>query len=225
MKKLFLYEEVMLLALRDEEGTFSNEFVEFAVAGAVLAELLLKDHVFIADDRRKLIDHNDPSPTGDPIIDECQERITQVKRRASLKNWIPRLAHIPKLRKKVAHQLCERGIVRSDEEKVLLLFPRTVYPEINPKPEKEIINRLEGAIFEQKKDLDPRTVILISLAYRTDLLKHNLDDKKLRKHRKRIEQIVEGEVTGEAAGDFLGVGAASAVSLIPALIAGSVSSS
>ena len=40
-KPLFLYEEIMLLALRDEEGTIANGYCEFMVAGAILAELLL----------------------------------------------------------------------------------------------------------------------------------------------------------------------------------------
>jgi hypothetical protein len=32
-KPLFLYEEVMLLALRDEQGTIATGFAEHAVAG------------------------------------------------------------------------------------------------------------------------------------------------------------------------------------------------
>ncbi len=40
-KQLFLYEEAMLLALRDEKGTVMTSFPDQVVAGAVLAELLL----------------------------------------------------------------------------------------------------------------------------------------------------------------------------------------
>ncbi|MDF1815584.1 MAG: GPP34 family phosphoprotein [Verrucomicrobiales bacterium] len=224
MKSLYLYEEILLLALRDEEGTFSNGFVEYAVAGAILAELLLKKHVHIAADRNHLIDHDNPPPTGDPIIDECQEKITSAKRRAALTNWIPRLARIPNLRKKVAQQLCDRGIVKCDEDKIMFLFPRTIYPEIDPKPEREIMKRLKKAIYEEDKPVKPRTVALISLAYGTQLLRHNLGEKEVRKHRKRIEGIIAGEATGAAARDVLDVcdSATSVTSLIPALIAGSV---
>jgi hypothetical protein len=38
LDRLFLYEEIMLLALRDEKGTVVTSFSEYAVAGAVLAE-------------------------------------------------------------------------------------------------------------------------------------------------------------------------------------------
>ena len=226
MKDLHIYEEVLLLALRDEEGTFTGGFIEVAVAGAVLAELLLDEHIYIGEKKRNLIDHNDPPCTGDPVIDECLGKITEAKRRAALTNWIPRLARIPKLRNKVAHQLCERGIVKIEEEKVLFIFPRTVYPELNPKPEQQIMKRLRAAIFEDNDSLDPRTITLISIAHRTGLLNHNFGSKELQKRKKRISQIVEGEVAGAAAGDFLGVGdsAATAIALIPALIGGSVSS-
>lgn len=226
MKDLHIYEEVLLLALRDDEGTFTDGFIEIAVAGAILAELLLDGHIYIGEKKRNLIDHDDPAQTGDPVIDEVLDKITVAKRRAALINWIPRLSRIPKLRTKVARQLCKRGIVKTDEDKVLFLFPRTIYPEINPKPEKEIMKRLRAAIFENRKSLDPKTVTLISIAHRTGLLKHNFGSTELQKRKKRINQIVEGEITGAATGDFLGVGdsAATAVALIPALIGGSVSS-
>lgn len=225
-KPLALYEEVMLLALRDEEGTFSTGFVEYAVAGAILAELLLEERIFIVDPERKLIDHHDPSPTGDPIIDECQDTITQASRRARLNNWVSRLAKIPKLKEKVAHRLCDRGIIEAEEEKILFLFPRKIYPEINPEPEREIVRRLGDAIFGRKKHLEPRTVLLVSLAHGADLLKYNLGDQKIKGKKKRIEEIVAGEATGEATRDVIAAcdSALSVLSILPALLVGSANS-
>ena len=46
---LFLHEEVMLLALRDKEGTIaSGSMYQYAIGGAVLAELLLHDRVEVS---------------------------------------------------------------------------------------------------------------------------------------------------------------------------------
>ena len=43
---LYLYEEIMLLALRDREGTiFSGTMYNFAIGGAVLAELLMAKRI------------------------------------------------------------------------------------------------------------------------------------------------------------------------------------
>jgi len=197
-KALFLYEEIMLLALRDEKGTMAAGFPEQVVAGAVLAELLLDNRVAVEDTRRQLVDIIDRGPVGDPVIDECLEKMATAKRRASLKAWVQKLAHIKQLRHKVARQLCDRGILRAEEDKVLLLFKRRIYPEIDPKPEREILRRLRKAIFTDQRHLDPRTVVLVSLASGADLLRQAFGRKELKPRKKRIEQITNGDVTGKA---------------------------
>ena len=226
MKSLFLYEEIMLLALRDEEGTFSSGFVEYAVAGAILSELFLDKKIGLGGKRGDLVDHDHPPGTGDPIIDESLEKITEAKRRATVKNWVSRLSRIPKLRQKVARRLCQRGIVRAEEDRILFLFPRTVYPEINPKPEREIIERLKDSIFGKELTSDPRTVALISLARGTNLLESNLGREEIRDRKERIEELTAGETIGAAARDIMATGdaIASIAAMIPALIAGTASS-
>ena len=48
--ELHLYEEIMLLALRDEEGTVaSGTMYNYAVGGALLAELLLEQRLRIEE--------------------------------------------------------------------------------------------------------------------------------------------------------------------------------
>jgi len=197
-KPLFLYEEIMLLALRDQEGTIATEFPEHVVAGAILAELLLDGHISVEDSRKQLVDLQNKKPTGDPIIDECLEKMSAGKRRASLQAWISRLASTKNLRHKVARQLCDRGILHADEDKVLFIFKRQVYPEIDPLPEKKIIDRLRAAIFTDLDQLDPRTVVLISLANGSGLLSQTFGRKDVKTHKKRIEQIANGELTGKA---------------------------
>lgn len=197
-KPLHLYEEIMLLALRDEKGTMAASFPEQVVAGAVLAELLLDNRIAVEGTRRQMVDIIDHGPVGDPVIDECLGKMAAAKRRASLKAWVQRLAQVKQLRHKVARQLCERGILRADEDKVLLLFTRRVYPEVNPKPEREILRRLRKAIFTDQRRLDPRTVVLVSLASGADLLRQAFGRKELRPRKKRIEQITNGDVTGKA---------------------------
>jgi hypothetical protein len=46
--------------------------------------------------------------------------------------------------------------------------------------------------------VDPRTVVLISLANAAGLLSENFGRKEIRSRKKRVEQIVNGEVTGTA---------------------------
>lgn len=197
-KPLFLYEEIMLLVLRDEQGTVATGFPEQVVAGAILAELLLDGRISVEDTRKQLVDLKNNKPTGEPILDECLERMAASKRRASLKIWVQRLADTKNLRHKVARQLCDRGILRDDEDKVLFLFKRKVYPEINPLPEKKVISRMREAIFTDHSKIDPRTIMLISLANGSDLLRQTFGRKDLKTRRKRIEQIANGDLTGKA---------------------------
>lgn len=195
---LFLYEEIMLLALRDEKGTFATAFADYAVAGAVLAELSLAGRIRTDGTRKALVELVGERPMGDPIIDECLERLAAGKRRASLQTWVTRLAGLKDLRHKVARRLCDRGILRADESRVLLVFKRKDYPEVNPVPERRILERLRAAIFSESGTLDPRTVVLVSLAHGTDLLKEAFGRREVKERRKRIEQIVSGELTGKA---------------------------
>ena len=198
---LFLHEEILLLALRDEEGTIaSGTMYQYAIGAALLAELLLSKRIEVEQSgKRKLVNLISPSPLGEPLIDECLEKVISAKRRAVLQTWVSRFAGIKNLKHRVARQLCRRGILRADEDKVLLIFTRKIYPEVNPGPERELIERLRHAIFTDAGDVDPRTVVLLSLANSTSLLKVVFDKKNLKGRKARIKQIVNGEITGKAA--------------------------
>src|SRR5215471_17800660 len=53
---LFLYEEILLLALRDGEGTMPlGTMYEYAVGGALLAELSLSGRIRLDSSRRKFV--------------------------------------------------------------------------------------------------------------------------------------------------------------------------
>ncbi len=198
---LFLHEEILLLALRDEEGTIaSGTMYQYAIGAALLAELLLGKRIEVEQSgKRKLVNLVNPTPLGEPLIDECLGKVSSAKRRAALQTWVSRFAGVKNLKHRVAQQLCRRGILRADEDKVLLLFTRKIYPEVNPGPERELIERLRRAIFTDTRDIDPRTVVLLSLADSTGLLKIVFNKKELKGRKTRIKQIVDGEITGKAA--------------------------
>lgn len=196
--KLHLYEEVMLLALRDEAGTLATSYVEYAVAGAVFAELLLAGKVAVSDDKKKRVELIDATLVDDPIIDECLTILTSRTKSLPVQDLLPKFADIKDLKHKVARQLCERDILRAEQDKILFIFTRTTYPEVNPEPEQQILKRIHSAIFTQQDDIDPNTMVLISLAKGAGLLEQNFDKKALKEHKARIEQIVKGELAGDA---------------------------
>jgi len=198
---LFLHEEIMLLALRDEQGTIATgTMYQYAIGAAVLAELLLNKRIAVEQSRRrKLVNLVSSKPLGEPLIDQCLAKISNAKKRASLQTWVSRFAGVKNLKHRAARQLCRRGILRAAEDKVLLIFTRKIYPEVNPEPERKLIERLRQAIFTDSRDVDPRTVVLVSLANSTGLLKVVFDKKKLKGRKARIGEIINGEITGKAA--------------------------
>ncbi|MBW7990086.1 MAG: GPP34 family phosphoprotein [Planctomycetes bacterium] len=224
---LFLHEEIMLLALRDEEGTIaSGTMYKYAIGAAVLSELLLNKHIAVEESKKKkLINLIGSQPFGEPLIDLCLEKIGNAKRRGSLQTWVSRFAGVKNLKHRVAQQLCDRGILRATEDTILLLFTRKIYPEINPVPERKLIERLRQAIFTDSRDVDPRTVVLVSLAEGTSLLKVVFDKKDLKSRKARIKKISNGEITGKAAKEAIAAmqAAVMVACILPAVMITSIS--
>ncbi len=197
--QLYLHEEILLLALRDDEGTVEfGSMYGYALGGAILAELLLAGRISVDEGRRKLVNLVSDEPLGEPIIDECLRKISTAKRRAVLQNWVNSFSSLKNLHHRIAQGLCERGVLRADEGKILLIFRRKIYPEINPQPERKLIERLRKAIFSDSQRVDPRTVVLLSLANGAGLLSIPFDKGELKKQKKRIERIANGEMMGKA---------------------------
>ncbi len=132
---LFLYEEVMLLSLKDKKGTIeSGAYYQTAMGGAILAELLLTGRIEIEQEKKKKFARViSNQKLGDPLLDECLQRIKESKKRQQLQTWVSRFAHTKNLKHRVALQLCRLGVLKADQDKVLWVFKRNIYPEIDPK--------------------------------------------------------------------------------------------
>lgn len=218
--KLYFYEEILLLALKDEAGVTSVAYLEQSIAGAVLAELLLTERIVIENTKKKLVKVINPEPMNDPVLDVCFDKIKARKKGLSMQDWVAQLMGISKLFHTAAQQLCERGILKADKDKVLLFFTRRIYPEINPIPEKRLISELQMAIFSESRDVEPRTVVLISLAQSSGLLKIIFGRKEIAARKDRIESIVAGDMSGKAVKEAIAayVTAAAIAIIIPTVL-------
>ena len=136
--------------------------------------------------------------TGRPFLDDCLTRIDEDSKRRMAQTWVSRFAETKRLKHRLAKQLCDRGILRADEDKILLLFTRRVYPEVDPKPERELVERLRRAIFSDTDSVDPRTAVLVSLAHHAALLPNAFGKKELKARKARIEKIGNGDATSQA---------------------------
>lgn len=197
---LHIYEEIFLLALRDKEGIpFATVNYRHAVAGAILAELLMKQIVAVESKSRvKYLKINRLSKTGDELIDECIAKISGAKRRAQLKSWVQRFVHLPRMKTRIAQQLCRKNILREEEGRVLFIFKNHIYPEVDPRPEKQIITKIEKAVFGNATEVEPEVVILISICKSVGLLNKLFDRKRLKARKERIKRLTDGELIGKA---------------------------
>ena len=220
---LQLHEEIMLLALRDREGTVhSGSSYIFALGGAVLSELMMAGRLEVFQDgKHERVRAVDATPVGDPLLDEWLEAIAEREKPRTLRDWVGRVAHTKDLKHRVALGLCRRGILRTDEDKVLWIFTRKIYPELDPGPEREVKERMERAIFGGSESVAPRTAVLIALAHHSGILKSVFARERLKRHENAIERITSGERVGDATQEAIQAMQAAVVTsaIIPAVVA------
>lgn len=196
---LSLPEEIMLLALHDDKGTTgSQSMYPYAIGGAVLAELLMRKRILLDSSKKKAVRLIHAKPLGDPLLDDCLTRVQDSGKQLAAQTWVAKFAGTKDLKHRLAMQLCDRGILKADKDKVMLLFTRKIYPEVDPRPEREMISRLRQAIFGAADHLGPRTVVLVSLAHGSGLLPMVFDKKDLKDRKDRIDRIIKGDALGTA---------------------------
>ncbi|WP_417686399.1 GOLPH3/VPS74 family protein [Pseudidiomarina gelatinasegens] len=224
--KVKLYEGLVLLALHDEKGTTEGWYVEYSVAAAVLAELLLLNLIRVNRDNKDKVEVLDASPTGDAVLDEVLQKIADKKRPDTLKNWVMRIGQIPKLKHKVAEQLVADGIIKSDEKKILWLFTQKIYPEVDPEPERHLRHEMRRLVLDKPLEIDPRVALMVALAKSAHVLNDVFSKEELKTHKVRIEQISKGEELGALTDDVINaVQAAIMVAvMLPAIMAATTAS-
>lgn len=164
-----LTQELLLIALDDESGKKTkSDTIDYGLAGAAVADLALLGRVDLADGRVTVVD---PSPTGDPVIDELLAAASEKNRKA--KSFIAK--YYRRMSKKVAEQLIEAGIVTRDTPHYLGFIPSDRFHATQSSPEREIRMRPNAAVL-QKIPVDPRTAALVALVDATELHKQAFPD-------------------------------------------------
>jgi hypothetical protein len=202
-KRLYLHEEILLLVLRDEEGTVaSGPMFEYAIGGGILAELLLNERLTVESKGRKknkqVVHLKSSTPMSNDVIDECLSKVKAAGKPKSPQHWVMKFAQTKDLKERVAARLCDLGILSSDRKQVLWIFERKIFPEVDHTAEAEIVARLEDAVFTDSPDVSTRTILLTSLADGAGLLSLVFDKNDLKGRKARIKMMVESEVVGRA---------------------------
>lgn len=197
--KLMLQHELMLLAIRDEEGTFNGGMFIYSIAGAMVSELLLREKIVAGDDKNQTVAVVDESPIGDVILDKLLQKMVDSEKQYSLQHWVTKAAHLPNLKHRIAHQLCNVGALKHDERKVFWVFTQNIYPELDGTWEDAVRNRMSKTMFYEGNAPDSETAILIALAKHSNLLSANFPKEKLHQHKERINDLAKGALLASSA--------------------------
>ncbi|MDV6314906.1 GOLPH3/VPS74 family protein [Idiomarina sp. HP20-50] len=112
------------------------------------------------------------------------------------------------------------------ERKVLWVFERQVYPEVNPEPEQQLRQAMRHAVLSDGDEVEPRVAITVALANSAKLLPQIFSKQELKDRKERIKQLENGELISKAAKEAVqAIEAAVMIAVImPAITAATVTS-
>jgi hypothetical protein len=185
-----LVEEFTLLAY-DDDGTplTDGTHLDHGLGGGLLLELALSGRVDVEDKRVVVLD---PSPIGDPLVDAALARIAGEEKPRRPGHWVSKFAK--ETRPQVLARLVDAGILRTEKDKVLWVFPRTKYPAahgVEPVQETAAKDRMRQAVLGSGA-VEPRTAALCALVAATDLDQRVFGDLDRKVVKARLREISEG---------------------------------
>ena len=192
---LHLHEQLLLLALRDRKGTvdYRAGFYNLAMGGGILADLALAGLIRIEDTKKAFVEATTVRDRyRDEIMAEALDRVRGSKKRRRASSWVSTFGNLKRLRHRTALGLCRRGILRTKESQILLVFTRKLYPTIDPGPERKLIARMRRAVMGEG-EIEAGLGVVISLAHAAGLLRIHFERKELKTRKARLKEISAGE--------------------------------
>lgn len=190
-------EEIMVLLLHDENGTFlpvGEYTLNRALAGAVLMDLAFANRIDTDPERLTV---TDSAPTGTPALDRVLNRIAGEEEVHDTRTWIETLSadEAGAIKEAALDSLVARGILERREEKFLWVFRSRRYPMIDGKAEREAKKRIADVLFTDEIP-HPRDVALICLADACGILRAVFDEREIKRVAPRIELLRKMDLIG-----------------------------
>lgn len=200
--ELNLLDQLTLLALDDEKGTFVTDSDQLALgmAGAVVFELVLHGKIDLGKKKVSLINKLN---MGDKILDPFLEMVRKSKKERPLEYWIEIFSNkITAAKEETLKKMILFGIISKKEEKFLWVFNADKYPARNAEPENELKKRLKH-IMECSEDAQVREILLISLVDACNLSKEVFGHKLSKEARNDLKDIIDNTDLGSTVGKTL----------------------
>ena len=193
---LTLIDQLTLLALDDNKGVFIPDSTTFsyAIAGAVVLELVLQEKVVITDD---LVKVRPGAQVDDPVLSQYLQIVRESKKERKIKSWLENIGQkADEIKKETLAKLIEDGILVKREEKILWVFQVDKFPTHNPRPENQLRGRLYDIVINHHKP-DLKEVMILNLVESCRLEEEVFGKENARVFKKEMERIKsEDHVSG-----------------------------
>lgn len=198
--ELSLAEQLVLLSYDDATGRplAPINHIDCGVEGAVLLSLANAGRIAI---HRGHLEIADRTPTGDPSQDAALIEIAEDAKGHAPDWWIYHLAS-PHHRQRLLEKLVAKGVLERVDHKVMGVFHRPRYPEVDRATEKNLVDHLRD-VLNRIAEPDQDSVSLLALIHTLLLDRHHFPEQNRDDMRHRISELTEGEWCGPALGKVI----------------------
>lgn len=193
--ELNLPQALMLLALKNDRGTLREGFFPQGMAGAAITELILEGSLQHETRPKSLIRPVSRNKAQGAFLTDVFTQIDRSGKQRSLKSWVERLSQQSALVRSLGAELADLGVVSEERGKILGLFTTRSWPQIDHRPEAELIRRIETALSPETPidEIDERLGLLILIAEAANILKPNLSRPLYNSAKDRLKALRKAE--------------------------------
>lgn len=197
---MLIAEDLLLLLTDDSSGKHlvDGSTLDLGLAGAVLLELALAGVVDIAGPgeqaRPGRVVVRSRTPVDDPLLREAMQRIVAAGPRKP-EDLLPKLA--TGLRTALLARLTGRGILRTEDGRVLWIFPTRSWPAADSNHESRVRAALQEVLVTHQPAQD-REAALVSLLYATGSVTRVVGGAPASEIEQRAKSVADGEFAGKA---------------------------
>lgn len=196
-RNLSIAEEMLLLLLHDDDGTFirlPDWSIRYALSGSVLMELAELGRIDTDLERLFVVSEE---PVENDLINSLLHEIIREENDQNIRFWVERTAvHAEAIREHALNSLIDKGILEKREQQFLWVFRSRKYPIIDGRAEKEVKLRLFEVLLSDALP-SPRDVVILCLTHACGILNEILPRHELDRALDRIEQVRRLDLIGQ----------------------------
>ncbi len=191
---LTIFEELLLLSIHEDKGTFIGSAVDkinAGIIGAVLAELTLAGAIQIQENHRlRVLQDNS---LEDEILNNVLEVLKASDKERKIGYWISALNQKPeKYRKQILERLIQKGVVTQEDDHVVWVIPSPLQPELKASTKYWVKDRLRRIVLTSA-EAKQGDIALLSLLKACNLLDLVFLKDERRLASRQISELVVGD--------------------------------